>query len=231
MIFGFMHVYPVNNWQEIVERQLTKINKSGMLNKTEKLFVGINGNDGNWIGSLSDKIEILYQVDKPELEQSLTLSFLYMFAKADADNSHFIYYTHTKGVTHLESKPQSDWCKMMEYFIIMKHETCIKELHKSDVVGINWHLGEGYMGASSKKCGGIKVGPHFSGNFWWATSEYLKKLPSLYPLISKYQCEFWIGSGNPRVSELWHSGIHHHRKPYPESKYIDRDCEIKYYGY
>jgi hypothetical protein len=226
MIYGFIHVYTVNNWQEIFENQLMRLNRSRLLGRCEKIFVGINGNAGNWINSLSDKIQVVYQFDKPELEQSLTLSFIRFFAITKVAR-HTVFYIHTKGVTH-NSATQNDWRNLMEYFTIDRHEKCVEELEKSDIVGVNWHLGEGYMGATSKKALGAEVTPHFSGNFWWANTNYLTKLPPLYPLDSKYQCEFWIGKGNPKVSELWRSGIHHHRHQYSESNYIGKEY-VRYY--
>ena len=203
-----------------------KMGQSGLLNKAEKILVGINGNDGSWINSLSKKVEIIYQFDKPELEQSLTLSSIRFLASLETEAN--IFYVHTKGVTHKNSLAQTDWREYMEYFILTRWKECYLELDKSDVVGVDWHLGEGYMGATSKKCGNIPVTPHFSGNFWWATAEYLKTLPPLFPLINKYQCEFWVGMKNPKVSELWRSGTYLHRNPYPKLNYTG--CKhVRYY--
>jgi len=226
MIYGFMHVYTVNNWEEIVSVQIQKMKDSNLWAWMECLFVGIIGEPKTQI-QFDPKIEILYQINKPELEQSLTLSFLRMFAMTNHSD---VFYVHTKGVSHFNSKPQADWRAMMEYFILTKFSKCQMELERADVVGVNWHLGEGYMGASAKKAGGIEVTPHFSGNFWWSTTEYIRKLPPLYPLNSKYQCEFWIGKGKPIVAEMWHSGVHHHRSPYPESQYMNKIDGVRYYG-
>ena len=230
MIYGFMHVYVANNWEEIVRNQLKKIEKSLLGVWMEQLFVGINGPFESMSHPLFQhpKIEVLYCVDKPELEQSLTLAFIRNFANV-SEYPHKVFYIHTKGVTHEGSVAQEDWRTMMEHFIIERHGKCVDELEESDVVGVNWHLGEGHMGATSKKCGGIDVTPHFSGNFWWANTDYLMKLPSLYPLISKYQCEFWIGMAHPIVSELWNSGIHNHRHPYPNSEYEGKELNVTYY--
>lgn len=220
MIYGFMHVYTVNGWERIVVDQLRKIEDSLLGVWMEKLYVGINGPAKCSCSAIFQhpKTEVLYCVDKPELEQSLTLSFIRNFASWSEDNHH-VLYIHTKGVTHKDSVAQADWRTMMEYYTITRWKDCVKELAESDAAGANWHLGEGHMGATSKTCGGEEVIPHFSGNFWWANTTYLKTLPVLYPLISKYQCEFWIGKGHPIVSELWNSGIHNHRHPYPEDYY------------
>ena len=228
MIYGFIHTYTVNNWKDILEEQLAKILNSGLYEKVDKIYIGAVGKLGSLYGYgiLSPKVEILYELDKPELEQSITLSFLRMFAKGRRNAK--MFYIHSKGVSHIDSKPQTDWRKLMEYYTITRHEACLHELKRADVVGTNWHLGEGWMGATSKQCGGVQVTPHFSGNFWWANSEYLERLPSLFPLVNKYQCEFWIGKNNPCVAELWNSGIHHHRKTYPKENYEGKK-HVEYY--
>ena len=228
MIYGFIHTYTVNNWKDILEEQLNEIVRSGLYDKVEKIFIGVNGDErfSYWLAVTYKKFEVLYQFSKPELEQSLTLSFLRLFARKNLGSK--IFYIHSKGVTHKDSKPQNDWRKMMEHYIITQHESCLHELERSDVVGVNWHLGEGYMGATAKKCGGVQVTPHFSGNFWWANAEYLERLPSLFPLVNKYQCEFWIGLNNPCVAELWNSGLHHHRLSYAKWNYEGRK-HVEYY--
>lgn len=229
MIYGFIHVYTVNDWKDIFERQVDRIVESGLYAEASKIFVGINGEErlGYWLTMSYPKFEILYQFSKPELEQSLTLTFARIFAMDKMETD--IFYIHSKGVTHKNSRAQNDWREMMEYYVIDQYEVCRRELDEdADIAGVNWHLGEGWMGATAKKCGGITPTPHFSGNFWWATVEYLKDLPSLFPLVNKYQCEFWIGLNNPRVAELWRTGLHHHRVPHPKENYYGK-VDVKYY--
>lgn len=228
MICGYIHVYQVHNWAEIIEQQLYRMKKSGLYDKMDKLYIGLLGNKPT--RQFSKKVEIIYQIDKQDLEQSLTLTSLHLNAHAFSGH---IFYTHTKGVSHNSGEEdinQRDWRKMMEHYIIDRWKMCIGELEKNDVVGINWHLGEGYMNAKSKYAEGTPITPHFSGNFWWATTDYIKRLPILLPLKSKYECEFWIGKANPSVAELWHTGIHHHKTSYPELEYIGKIRARYYYG-
>ena len=53
---------------------------------------------------------------------------------------------------------------MTIYFIIRRYDMCISTLDMGyDCCGCNWdELPQ----------------PHFSGNFWWATSSHIKNLPS-----------------------------------------------------
>ena len=42
--------------------------------------------------------------------------------------------------------------------------------------------------------------PYFSGNFWWASSSYLARLP--FPPDDHFESETWIGGGGPDVADL-----------------------------
>lgn len=228
MICGHMHVYQVNNWADIIEQQLYRIKKSGLYDRMNKLYIGLLGDKP--ARQFSKKIEIIYQLNQPSLEQSFTLTHLHLSSYMFNGQ---IFYIHTKGVSHNSGKEddnQKDWRKLMEHYIIDRWKTCVSELEKNDVVGVNWHLGEGHMNAKAKYAEGTPITPHVSGNFWWATTDYIKRLPILFPLKSKYECEFWIGKTVPKVAELWRTGIHHHRNPYPESEYIGKIKARYYYG-
>jgi hypothetical protein len=77
-----------------------------------------------------------------------------------------ILYIHTKGVRYnMNDTKQIDWINMMLYFLLYKHQKCIELLNTDYLsVGCNYH--DGTTG----------VPKHYSGNFWWATSNHLKNL-------------------------------------------------------
>lgn len=229
-IYGFMHVYMTNNWKEIVRSQISKMKKSGLWYKMDKLFVGYIDKENLYkedpLVFREGKIKVMYNSTDPTIYESLTLSFLQHIAQTDGESiDGCFFYIHTKGVTHMNSPFQRDWRELMEYFIIEKYESCLRELKNNDIVGVNWHLGEGYMGARSgtKYSEGTQITPHFSGNFWWANTPYIRRLPNLIPLKGRYECEFWIGKANPKVAELWCSGKHHHKMLYPKSHYEGKE--------
>jgi hypothetical protein len=126
-----------------------------------------------------------------------------------------VLYIHTKGVSrHPDELPRmTDWRRLMEYFNIVRFEDCIASLGTHDVCGVNWHT------APDR---------HFSGNFWWATCEYVAGLPRLSELWkaedrgpnSRRACEQWLGT-NPRVrAKSFHeSAINHYLAGYPRSRY------------
>ncbi|HMD53993.1 MAG TPA: glycosyltransferase [Phycisphaerae bacterium] len=103
----------------------------------------------------------------------------------------------------------------MQYFVVERYQDCIALLRTHDICGVNWRE---------------SPWPHFSGNVWWATSDYIKRLiplDSLPPITGKdqghrHQCERWIGSGaevQPAVLHL--SKIDHYASRYPRNLYAD----------
>ena len=70
---------------------------------------------------------------------------------------------------------------------------------------------------------------HFSGNFWWARSSYVRRLDPLRSFLRdvgrqthdrRLGCELWSGS-HPEVRAmcLHHSGVNHYHELYPRSRY------------
>jgi hypothetical protein len=109
-------------------------------------------------------------------------------------------YIHSKGITSL-SKQTNRWRKVMEYGVIEKWKDNIHALDEKryDVSGICWDF----------------IGNHFSGNFWWAKSSYIKTLPrpamekwpkQIVPIdahwSSRFRYEGWIGLENPKANNI-----------------------------
>ena len=116
----------------------------------------------------------------------------------ECDNYENVGYIHGKGITNL-TKYTNKWRKTLEYAIIEKYQDNLNALkNDNDVSGIFWLNGN----------------QHFSGNFWWAKSSYIKTLPR--PVIGKWKTynqgeqfwdlflryEAWIGINNPKVNDI-----------------------------
>jgi len=217
----------VNKWAEIVDNQISKMKKSGLWDKMDQLLIGYIDNgicqEEPEIFK-DDKIKIMYQSKDPTIYESLTLSNLHLISK---EFDGHVFYVHTKGVTKENNAFQNDWRVLMEYFIIERHELCLQELKHSDIVGVNWHFGEGYMGSRRKYSGGVPITPHFSGNFWWANLRYIRRLPDLFPMKGRYDCEFWIGKAHPKVAELWRMKKSPHKTLCPPNLYEGKE-KVKY---
>ena len=125
--------------------------------------------------------------------------------KTFCNNSKFntpVAYINTKGTfSGFDNPCISDWRKYMTYFILEKMETCINFIEQGfDAVGVDWST---------------KPNNHFSGNFWWASSNYIKSLPPVDPdnvfinnlPTQRHFAEFWIGYNSPTIKCLHNSNI------------------------
>jgi len=209
-IYGFMHVAMLNHWHSVVEEQLLKLRASGLWNRTRRIFVGLLGPRPEEFDFADDKLEVVYRSADIGQAEFPTLEFLQHFCK---EKDCLVYYIHTKGVFHL-SETTRDWRHLMEHFVIQRHEECTQSLVDHDLCGVNWNV--------------ASLGPHFSGNFWWARSAYVRTLPSLASLrrempsgrTDRHLCERWIGMNTAaRVAVLHQSEINHYYATYPRSKY------------
>lgn len=193
------HIYCVNDWKEVFIEQINLIKSSGLCDFIDKLFLSINYNENIDVDFIVENLkyvnyEIISKTDKNEYEFP-ALKFIQNLANQENFN---VLYLHTKGVSiskenmgfyhnsknfeHLKNCV-NDWRNYMEYFLIENYQDCLTELKVYDACGVNLV---------------DKPTKHFSGNFWWSKSEYIKKLfnLNLVDLNFRWNAEFWIGSGN-----------------------------------
>jgi len=139
------------------------------------------------IQGLPTKTDITYHSSDIWPCERGTLCMLRDFSKMYGDGAN-ILYLHTKGVT--KNKPSINcWRLYMEYYCVHKWKTCVEDLKSHDCVGSLWaNAHDNYPS-------------HFYGNVWWANSMYIntKVNHSLLNTHSRFDREFWIGSGNPVV--------------------------------
>ena len=149
----------------------------------------------------------------------------------------YILYFHLKGITHTHNQGIHDWRKFMEYWHIDRWRDCIDLMDQGyDTCGTNYIHGP-FLGVDLK----TRDWAHYSGGFWWANSNYVKKLKRLphpdsyvagtvseltgYTIDKntyRFDHEAWIGSGNPNKFEIARSfdqGDGHYFKPYPRNLY------------
>jgi len=205
----FYHVYPGKGWEEMYQEQLGCLVANGLYDKIKHLHIGFNGSLG--VCSVPDKAVAVSNENKSEETETLIALRDWCAANPDA----FALYFHTKGVSR-RNRFTEDWRKCMQYFVITNWRECYKALQEGyDLAGINWQedTSMGYH-------------PHFSGNFWWAKASYINTLSDeALNSTFRYDREFWIGTGKPRVKNLWETRYnnkliaHHYREPYPKTIY------------
>ncbi len=201
-IVVFYHAWLNGASGEIIPQQLQRLKSSGLYDKAEEIRLHTSDNAVPITGMLTNYPKIALRQNRDKFSELDTLRALHDYACTHPGKQ--VLYMHTKGASKYYP-PVNDWRRMMEYFLIDKYEDCLKTLDCCDVLGVN------YMGAPK---------PHLSGNFWWATTDYLKRLKPLGPAASRTDAEFWVLSENKHVVANVHSSnVNHYCTPYPHYQY------------
>ena len=224
----FYHLSALNHlWKEFIDEQLGLLETSKL---TESSIVKVCYNSSkeyskeieNYIKTNYSFVEIISyrSEDEDNLYEGQTLKELQEYSK---NNDGYILYFHSKGILHSinshQTIPTRDWRHYMNYWMIERWKDCIRKIKEDDVdvVGTNWNS-DPYW--------------HFSGNFWWSTTEHIRNLPdvlnrSLYydeNLTEQlgghtFSYEMWILSNKPKIRSMHCSGVNHYFSPYPRERY------------
>ena len=153
------------NYLNIIEEQLSLLVNSNLYKKTKKLliFISLYNNENDILNNLLKKFDIHNKFE-------LTTSSLNLYEKfainnfrnfIDSSNEYYVYYFHTKGITRPLDSHFHNIRKNLNYYILKKHNLCLKLLSSYDAIG----------------CSLLKYpATHFSGNFWWSKSSHIEKL-------------------------------------------------------
>ena len=191
----FFHVYLKIGYSHILLSKFKKFKLSGLYEKSNKIYLTLFGDDFNTHADFLNDLKELY----PKIEYALitnqefmnepdTLNFMLKKANEYSSNTPMLYL-HTKGLSYthpIMKRNVEAWVRYLDLFVINKWEECVKALEVNDAAG-------GLYVYQDPK--------HFSGNFWWANSDYLKTLPRINSYnINKYnRGEFWILSNTDKV--------------------------------
>ncbi len=186
-IYGVYFICCINNYLEVVKEQISILNK-GLLAQTTKIIIFIT----------------MYNKDTcQELDELLNNSNKYILVKSPnnlyekyainnyknyitEDKDYYLYYFHTKGLKRKDDpliNVFSSRRQILNYYTLEMYNINIELLKYYDAVGCSLSL-------YPKK--------HFSGNFWWSKSNYLKLLqninnkylsPEMY-ILSNETCKY-----------------------------------------
>ena len=196
-IIGYIHVCQIGNWRLSYDTIMNAIKCGGLYNNTIEIRVGIVNNDGNIIDDErfhDPKIRIV-DFGSSQLYERLTLHNMRNHSES-VDCQY--WYVHTKGIKFLDDHNIHmkncvfDWINLMIHWNIINWSTASDKLLSNDVYGCEY------------SCNPVQ---HFSGNFWWANSQYIRTLPSQ---IGSEYCdpEFWLFKReNPLICNIFSSGL------------------------
>lgn len=211
MVHIYYHIYAIDGVESIIDEQLNLIKKNFDFPYT--LNVGISiANDNVSIEHIIKKFEKVRDV-RSKSNEFTTLDLIEKDIEKFGE-SDYILYIHTKGASKqndVNFKNIITWRHLMNYFNIEKCKDVIKLFEKTEFNTYGVLFGK----ASSWVI--------YSGNFWWAKSDYIKtiKFDSIKK-SNRYQAEWnFISTGNDwnpyspyNVEERNHYSINFKREDY-----------------
>lgn len=187
-VYIFWHIYINSKHLErcinIITRQYEKIKNSGLLQRCTYIYIGYVSTIPFPIDEIlnNKKIKILVQCQKGF--EGVTTTILKKFCDENSHNFDLLYI-HNRGSTRISNSPSEDWTIMMEYFCIENWKKAVNMLKEKLTAGCE-------MWAHRSRIRKRQKDYHYSGNFWWARSDYIRLLK--YPTFeNRYEeSEDWI---------------------------------------
>lgn len=196
----FFHICTIGPYETVTREMMNMVSDTGTLQDVEQVYYGVIGDHLETAQTLMSEYPKTTLIEwgghnSNHFYERFTLHHLHRILKEDFhDETCYIMYMHTKGISskHSGNSNVHKWRSSMAYGLTMYREMCWSRLHEGmDAVGMY------FRGNPSK---------HFSGNFWWASSDYLKQLR--VPIANHYLApEMWIGQRSQRcicISEMSH---------------------------
>jgi len=213
MIIGYIHICQIGNWNYSLSMIFNKIKETGLYDIVNEIRCGVLNNDLKITDCdiFNDpKIKIVY-VGYPNEYERPTLLHMKNSSKTENDDTKYFYF-HTKGLRWFGTDKEQnvvDWIKLLLYWNIDNYKKAIDVLNDYDTYGCNYYKEDKYNPS------------HYSGNFFWVKSSYLKILDE--HINNEYNDpEFWLCSKKGNFYNAYSSGLEgmgHYNNPYPENIY------------
>lgn len=164
IINGIYHIGCIGNYKSVIKEQLLLLHKkdyngNSLYNIIKKLIIFLTDiSTKDFIKEFDPDNKFFYYATSLYERENYTIN---NFRQYLSENVQYIFYFHTKGVSHKEGVYQ-ERRKILNYYILEHYKLCLEFLEKYDVVGCSLYQ---YPQL------------HFSGNFWWTKKSYLDTLP------------------------------------------------------
>lgn len=206
----YYHMTPGNGWRDIAEDKLEKMVSSGLWSEWKSINFCIHYNESAFDSFRTKwgddhRVKFIYHSDsvRPFGEQYSNKTL-----KLDTDSSNeksIIFRFHLKGLNHYKT---ATWPanaainELIDKNLILRWREVLDKFNQGyEAVGTYWVK---------------QPWPHFKGNVWWATSDYIKRLPLLkMPHENNFQqqitgggwlvhdAESWVGVSNPKAYDMY----------------------------
>ena len=191
-IIIYYHIAEIGEWEKIVIEQLNLIESSGLYKICKEIRIGFLGNKNNVLKFIHDKVKLVYHSENLKEYEHPTINSLLYFSN-QCKRVNYILYIHNKGSTFNDNVHVHNWRKMMMYYVVDNYEKCLYYLQEYDTVGCNLLQSRYYQCKIQDETHNF----HYSGNFWWSKTPYLKQLPYIIyrgcdSHTYRYLAESWI---------------------------------------
>jgi hypothetical protein len=216
----FYHTVNLPENDSLLQERFAKFKKSGLIDVAEIYLCAPD--DIDLSNYKSNNVTIVHHGGNLTDCEHPTLGVMHRIA-TETTEPFYSLYLHQKGITAIGSpsaQKMDDWRNLMDYWCIEQWRNCIDKLNEGfNIVGCNYNLGP------------VK---HFSGNQYWATSEFIKTWPKLElpsnvsfaPQIDtvynsyRHDAEFLYGRlPNIVPYTMFNSNVDHYHTEFPESLY------------
>ena len=192
--------------------QYNYIKQSGLYDKLDYIFVTMLGNYKKL--PCDYKLKLIYYSQNSNEWEFPNYKRIKFFSD-NVDDNIKILEIHTKGVLN---KPHSyEWRKYLEYFLIEQHQLCIENLDNFKCIGVNQQY---YINNENK------YKNHYSGNFWWSSSHYIKNLPQINMNDDRYSVEHWLIGNLEKIDYRYLLSLHH-----TDINFYDTHLETSQYNF
>lgn len=175
-ILIYYHLYCVNHSFELFADALKRIINSGLYKKTSNIYCNLVGDKKKDFSELllnqfQEVKKITFTTHTDATGEGCTLDLIHKNSQNKRNSK--ILYMHSKGASYDNERRKTNpmctteiakqWTNRMHEYLIDRHEICLQNLDQKETDGIDFQS---------------KPLPHYSGNFWWANSNYIKTLKS-----------------------------------------------------
>jgi hypothetical protein len=232
----YYHLANFPEWEALTEQQISRVIYSGLWGRADRIHFQLHYEphvfkdfiencrfmqDPRVTYTLFHQSTEHYKPSFRPLGECYSIIELHEHALASTERRAVFRFSN-KGAPHLTKDTRAtalQWNQYIEYWNIDKWQLCLAALEAGfDTVGANWHTPGDPTG-------------HWSGTWWWAATDYLRRLPPLKEphtvgmqnqlggFTPRHDAEVWIGQGYPRRLELDHyeHAVVYHVDP-PEAK-------------
>ncbi len=189
----------------IVNEQVGMLNGSGLMNAAQEIIVGVNGGEEDRLFTdclFPEKAQIIFHGAQCRNECRTIVAMEHWLT---THPDWYVLYMHTKGAAH-PCDLNDRWRRCMCRTCIIRWRECVSALEQGyEAAGVHWAPS---MGVHMDQF-------YFAGTFFFATSNFLRTLPSICErdrikesgidsVESRYEAEVWIGNGPrlPRVKDM-----------------------------